>query len=160
MTIGLLTPRYFRSERTYVSGLPDLPIATEVPPWIKPNEQIIGQPDMTVGWMLQAKRDGALPSGQQLDTVQRAMLPLQLGVALDPSQAPDGLTCATYDHPIALDPSRRRELDHPPAHPGRTPERRPAGHALAQSRPAGVGDRSARFDHAARPPSSRRTRAR
>ena len=102
----LLTPNYFRSERRYVATLPGLPMASQVPSWIEPNGTIAGQPDMTVGWLLQAKQEGALPSAESLDLIQTAMLPLQLGVVVDPSDAPAGLSCATYDHPITVDPQR------------------------------------------------------
>lgn len=100
----LLTPEYFRQERNYVGGLADVPIAAQVPPWIEPNSTLVGQPDMTVGWLLAAKRDGRLPDGQ-LDAFQLALVPLQLGVAVDPADPPTGLRCETYDRPTAVDPA-------------------------------------------------------
>ncbi len=100
----LLTPNYFRGERRYVATLPELPVASQVPPWIEPNDTIAGQPDMTIGWLLHAKMEGALPSAQTLDFLQAALVPLQLGVVVNPAEAPAGLSCATYNHPVAVDP--------------------------------------------------------
>jgi hypothetical protein len=103
----LLTPGYFTNERTAIAGLPQEDIMRRLPPWVEVNESIVGQPDMTVGWLLQASANGELPPPVPLDWFQRFMLPYHLGVAITSSfePVPDGMTCATFDEPVTLDPS-------------------------------------------------------
>ncbi len=101
----VLTPAYFRNERGYVSALAEQPLAVAVPPWVEPNVTLLGQPDMTIGWLLGAAREGKLPPAEPLDAYQHALLPIQLGVAATSAAAPGELTCARYDRPLALDPS-------------------------------------------------------
>lgn len=104
-TDGLLTDEYFQAARRYVSGLADLPIAAAVPDWVEPNDQIVGQPDMTIGWLRGAESEGTLPDEEPLDILQRAMAPLHLGVAIDPRPLPTGLRCEVHDEPIPIDPA-------------------------------------------------------
>jgi hypothetical protein len=103
----LLTREYFTNERNFIAGLPQEPMLRQLPPWVEVNESIVGQPDMTVGWLLQASANGELPPPVPLDWFQRFMLPYQLGVAIASSfeTVPEGLTCTTFDEPIRLDPA-------------------------------------------------------
>jgi hypothetical protein len=99
----LLTPDYFRNMRRFTAGLAQEPLAAQAPPWIEPNLSIVGQPDMTLGWLLEAEREGKLPTAEPLDAFQRYMLPLQLGVAEVDPRGPEGLSCTTHRGVVALD---------------------------------------------------------
>lgn len=103
----LLTPRYFTNERNFLSGLPQEALVRQVPSWVAVNGSILGQPDMTVGWLLQASANGELPPAVPLDSLERFMLPYQLGIAITSpvESVPDGMTCVTHHEPIPLDPS-------------------------------------------------------
>lgn len=100
----ILTARYFDGTRDYVSGLSVHPLVTRVPPWVRPNATLVGQPDMTTGWLLSARRENKLPPPGQLSSIVEQRLPIQLGVAQPEDDAPEGLSCTVYDSPVAVDP--------------------------------------------------------
>jgi hypothetical protein len=100
----ILNRQYFEAERTYIAGLPEHPLTAQVPPWVRPNHTLFGQPDMTVGWLRQARREGALPPHQDLPPAADARLRLQLGVAMSEDEPPEGLTCTTQRGVVGIDP--------------------------------------------------------
>jgi len=101
----VLTRGNFARIRTYVATLPDHPLVEQVPPWIRPNESLLGQPDMTVGWLLDAERRGELPTTTEtINPLLAQLVPIQLGVAAVDDGSPDGLECADYPTLLAVDP--------------------------------------------------------
>jgi hypothetical protein len=107
---SVLTPETFSSIRLYVTALPDHPLVAETPGWVRPAESALGYPDMTVGWLRQADRNGVLPDPDgELNPLILRVVPLQLGVAVvdddPPEEEPEGLRCATHTEPLALDPA-------------------------------------------------------
>jgi hypothetical protein len=101
----LLTRNAFNASRNYVASLPDNPLVTQVPPWVRPNEGLTGQPGATVGWLLQADREGKLPNPTApLHPLILNAIPLQLGVAQVSLDRPDGVECTQHTDPLALDP--------------------------------------------------------
>jgi hypothetical protein len=102
----VLTPATFRGIRNYVTNLPDQPLVQRAPPWVVPNRSLLGEPDMSVGWLLQAKANGELPEPTEpLHPLVAQLLPIQLGVAQVSDGTADGLTCADHQEPVSLDPS-------------------------------------------------------
>jgi hypothetical protein len=102
----VLTPGNFDGMRTYVATLPDNPLVERVPPWVRPNETLLGQPDMTVGWLLEADRRGELPEiTETMHPLVAQLVPIQLGVATIDGGTPDGLECADHSTPLAVDPA-------------------------------------------------------
>jgi hypothetical protein len=101
-----LTPAYFERQRNFVATLPELPIATAVPPWVQPNDAILGQPDTTIGWLLGARNEGKLPPPGQFDASAEQMATLNLGVAAVEGDRPETLTCAISTTPVGIDPDR------------------------------------------------------
>jgi hypothetical protein len=102
---AVLSPASFRGIRNYVATLPDNPLTGQVPPWVRPNETLLGQPDMTVGWLLNAQRNSELPepTGPMAPLIAQ-LIPIQLGVATVDGASADGLECSDYSEPLAMDP--------------------------------------------------------
>jgi hypothetical protein len=104
-----LSPNYYARQRNYVTALPELPEARAVPPWVVPNATILGQPDMSIGWLVAASDRGELPSPGQLDPRATQTAVIQLGVAAVGDEPPEGLTCADEVR-LAVDPSLGERL--------------------------------------------------
>jgi hypothetical protein len=102
---AILSPPFFAGLRANTVSLPDQPLAHQVPPWVRPNQTVLGQPEMTVGWLLQARRDGVLPPPETMTPTAEHMLPLTLGVAVADFEPPDDLVCETHSDTIGLDPA-------------------------------------------------------
>lgn len=100
----VLTRQFYENERVDIASLPASPLARQVPPWVRPNESIVGQPGMTVGWLLEARRNGDLPPAGPPRPNAVLTTPLQLGVARVSGDAAQGLRCEAYDGPINVDP--------------------------------------------------------
>jgi hypothetical protein len=101
----VLTAKSFEGVRTYVATLPDNPLTQQVPSWVRPNEGLLGQPGMTVGWLLEADRRGELPTPTApVNPLIAQLVRLQLGVAIVNGATADGLDCADYTAPLAIDP--------------------------------------------------------
>jgi hypothetical protein len=101
----ILSPANFRGIRNYVATLPDNPLIHDVPPWIRPNETLLGEPDMTVGWLLDADRRGELPSPTgPMNPLVAQIVPIQLGLATVDGASADGLECTDHTTALAIDP--------------------------------------------------------
>jgi hypothetical protein len=60
---------------------------------------------MTVGWLLEADRRGELPTPTApVNPLIAQLVRLQLGVAIVNGATADGLDCADYTAPLAIDP--------------------------------------------------------
>jgi hypothetical protein len=132
----ILTRGYFENLRVFTTSLPDNPLAAQVPPWIRPNETIVGQPDMTIGWLLDARRRGELPRGRGLPESAEPFLRIQLGVAAtrnDPNTIPkdpmEATGCTRHTEPVGLEPSVGDRLTF------QTPVRVAGRHGFAPSTP-------------------------
>jgi hypothetical protein len=102
----VLTPASFTAVRNYVANLPHQPLVHEVPSWVKPNESLLGQPDMTLEWLLDADRRGELPEPSgPLSPLTMQLLPIQLGVAKVDGPRPTDLECVASTEPLAVDPT-------------------------------------------------------
>lgn len=102
----VLSAAGFRGIRNFVTTLPDNPLVRQVPPWVRPNEGLLGQPDMTVGWLLEADRRGELPDpAEPMYPLTAQVVPIQLGVATVDDASAEGLACADYTDPLAIDPN-------------------------------------------------------
>jgi hypothetical protein len=101
----ILTENYFRGVRANVVGLASLPLASRVPRWVRPNESLLGQQDLSVGWLLDEQAAGRLPAAEDMGPIARSMTPVQLGVALTRNPVDEGVSCSSYDDSLALDPS-------------------------------------------------------
>jgi hypothetical protein len=109
--VASLTPRglpngaYYRSLKAWVSTLPTVPGFNQVPAWVEPNStSAFGTPDLTVGWLREAARQGKLPAPGKINPFAATEVPIQLGVAERGGRTPSGLTCTTSTRPMALDP--------------------------------------------------------
>ena len=102
---SVLTRSNFAGLRNYVATLPDNPLVRQVPPWVRPNQGLLGTPGMTIGWLLEADHRGELPdpTGPMTPLVAQ-LVPIQLGLGLVDDATPDGLDCADYSEPLAVDP--------------------------------------------------------
>ncbi len=95
----------FNSLRNYVSNLPDDPLVREVPPWVRPNDTLLGTPGMTVGWLLHADRNGELPAPTEpMNPISAQLVPIELGVAKVDGATADGLQCTDQTAPLVVDP--------------------------------------------------------
>jgi len=104
-TTGIVGPAYYRSLRTWVGSLPYYPGFDRVPAWVEPNSvSAFGTPDLTVGWLRQAARDGRLPPRGTIGPIGQTIIPVQLGVAAAPGPIPAGLSCHIYHQPLAISP--------------------------------------------------------
>lgn len=102
-TNEILTPGFYQSISDYVVAVADHPAAREVPPWVKPNDTILGQPDMTVGWLLDARDRGELPSdGAPLPPARYALIQLELGLPRIATDQPEATTCEERTQPLEL----------------------------------------------------------
>ena len=95
----------FNSTRNFVTNLPDNPLIGEVPPWVRPNESLLGTPGMTVGWLLEASRNGELPAPTEpMNPLLAPLVPIELGVARVDGGAAYGMECTDHTAPLAVDP--------------------------------------------------------
>jgi hypothetical protein len=102
----VLSRENFALLRNYVATLPANPLVREVPPWVRPNQGLVGTPGMTVGWLLEADRDGKLPAPTgPMNPIVAQTVPIQLGVAPVDGATADGLTCEDHTEPLAVDPT-------------------------------------------------------
>ena len=101
---GLTGPKYYSDLRTWIGTVPTLPALAHVPPWVEPNTSLLGTPDLTVGWLRRAEREGKLPPPGQINPFAASLIPIQFGVAQRGGNPPAGLTCAEHTAPLAIDP--------------------------------------------------------
>jgi hypothetical protein len=75
---------FLLGNRELITTLPNIPLAREVPRWIRP-EPIVG-PELTIGWLLDAKEAGRLPDPRPLEdtTVARAAFRLSIAQVDEP----------------------------------------------------------------------------
>lgn len=97
-----LGPRYFELQREVVLGVPRLPEAEQVSPWVRPLPDPYNGDHLTIGWLLEVRDDGRLPRLAELDERTVAKVPIILGLAQVRRPFPDE-RCVTYADPIDLE---------------------------------------------------------
>lgn len=102
----LLTPSTFAMMKTYITTLPHHPLTQQTPPWVRPDDQsVLGFPDMTIGWLLAADREGKVPDPvEPLHPLTETLLPIQLGVAVIDDELPPDPTCEDVGNELILHP--------------------------------------------------------
>jgi hypothetical protein len=101
----ILSPAGFRGIREYTAALADHPLTSQVPPWVEPNQSLLGVPGMKVGWLLAADRRGEIPDPTQpLHPLTAGLIPIQLGVAGVENGSADGLVCTDHRGTLPVDP--------------------------------------------------------
>jgi hypothetical protein len=73
--------RYFELQRQMVLGLPRSAEAEQVPRWVRPLPDPYNGEDLTIGWLLDARDDGRLPSLDDPNPRTVARFPIALGLA-------------------------------------------------------------------------------
>jgi hypothetical protein len=102
---GLLGATYYKNLQNWVASVTHLPEFKQVPGWVEPNgHSLVGQPDLTVGWLRSAARQGKLPARQVMNPLTRTVAVVQLGLALRGGTSPPHLTCRTSTRPLPEDP--------------------------------------------------------
>jgi len=105
---------YFADRKRILTEVVRLPEAREVPRWVRPIGDPFVGPDLTIGWLLDARDQGKLdPATGPMSQVTRQEMLLRLGVAQSLSRRqrqgvilgpPPG--CRTITRPLDLDPPR------------------------------------------------------
>jgi len=105
--------RYFRHKRHFVEGIAWSSVAERVPRSQRPMRDILGGEGPSVGWLLDARRDGKIQRPPKAAPELQEEILIRLGVAQsfgDEAATPVGRRCRTYADPLRIDPRAGREF--------------------------------------------------
>lgn len=96
---------YMQERRRIITDITRVPEARQVPRGFRPIPDAFVGPSLTMGWLLQAKAAGRLPSGTTpLPRAERNEMRVRLGVEQGTGSVPTG--CRTYRSRVALRPRK------------------------------------------------------
>jgi hypothetical protein len=101
---GVNNPAFYQRLIAFVTGVANSPLLEKTPAWVRPNASLVGMPDMTVGWLAEAKKEGKLPDPIPMGAPAKTQLPVQLGVSVI-TDVPTGKTCQTHTTPFNISPA-------------------------------------------------------
>lgn len=92
----------FDTARAMTMAVPASPLARQVPRTVHPDPDMIGAQDVTVGWLLDARRAGKLTEPPPMPKAVAAQVSIRLG--LDQTAAEPPTECRTYVAPLDVEP--------------------------------------------------------
>jgi hypothetical protein len=87
----------WRAYRQFILSLPRLPVAHEVPRWVRPAQTGFLPPEITIGWLLDGVASGRVPPPGPIDPIDAATWTLRL--ALYQSRSPTNNACENLAEP-------------------------------------------------------------
>jgi hypothetical protein len=96
-------PGYYTFEQKAIIGSAYSQWADQVPAWVRPEPDIYNGPDLTIGWLRQARDSGKLPSPPAMSDADQRAEEVRLGLAVSPDRAPFLIHCQGGDR-ISLSP--------------------------------------------------------
>jgi len=106
---GIVNDRFFEIQRQTALGVPRTPEAEQVPRWVRPLPDRYNGTDLTIGWLLDVRDDGRLPTLDHLDQRVAATFPIALGLAQIMEPFPDE-NCETRSTGVDLELSKGDRL--------------------------------------------------
>ncbi len=99
-------PGFFATEKAVLLGAAYSPLAARAPRDLQPMTQLYTAPDVTLGFLLDARKAGRLPPPPRLTPVQSDVIAIRLGVEQLQGPLPrPAPTCHAYYKPLLLRPA-------------------------------------------------------
>lgn len=97
---------FFEHDKAMLLGAAYSPLGPKVPGTLQPYNQLFHAPDVTMDFLLAARRAGRLPSPPRLTAAERDELQVRLGVEQVAADIPTTVKCAPYYAPLVLRPAQ------------------------------------------------------
>jgi hypothetical protein len=97
---GPFQPGFFATEKSILLGAAYSPIASQVPRSVQPDAALYQAPDVTLGFLLDARAAGRLPPAPRLTQTERDALVVRLGVEQTHKRPTRTRDCGAYFQPI------------------------------------------------------------
>jgi hypothetical protein len=97
---------FFAHDRAIVLGAAYSPLADDTPRDLQPYNQLYHGRELTIGFLVDARKDGRLPDPPKLTEAEEGEIAVRLGVEQTHGDTPRGITCGAYYKPLTIRPEQ------------------------------------------------------
>jgi hypothetical protein len=97
---------FFAHDRAILLGAAYSPLADQVPRDLQPYNQLYHARGLTMGFLVDARKDGRLPHPPALTEAEQGEITVRLGVMQTHGKPPTGVACGAYYKPLVIRPDK------------------------------------------------------